>query len=101
MWPTTPFVLVSVACFSSSPNIKARILRIPIFREHIQNYEQKTGLPAKTVRMSLLWLWGTLLISMILIRKAWIIGLLLFIGICVTLYIRKIARAKNYQSTES
>lgn len=92
MWPTTPFVLVSVACFSSAPHIKAQILRVPIFREHIENYERKTGLPKKTVQTSLIWLWGTLLISMILIREFWIIALLMLVGVCVTLYLRKISR---------
>jgi len=92
MWPTTPFVLVSVACFSSAPQIKAQVLKIPIFREHIENYERKTGLPRKTVRMSLIWLWGTLLISMILIREFWIIALLMLVGVCVTLYLHKISR---------
>ena len=95
MWPTTPFVLVSVACFSSAPQIKAQVLKIPIFREHIENYERKTGLPRKTVRMSLIWLWGTLLISIVLIRNVWFIVLLVLVGVCVTLYLRKIARVES------
>jgi len=100
MWPTTPFVLVSVACFTSSPKIKAQVLRVPIFREHIENFERKTGLPQRTVQKSLIWLWGTLLISMVVIRKVWIIGLLILIGVCVTLYLRSISRAKNDPSAE-
>ena len=100
MWPTTPFVLVSVACFTSSPKIKAQVLRIPIFREHIENFERKTGLPQRTVQKSLIWLWGMLLISMVVIRKVWIIGLLILIGVCVTLYLRSISRAKNDPSAE-
>lgn len=49
VWPTTPFVLLSVACFSSSPRIKAWILRNKFFREHVENYENRTGLRKKTV----------------------------------------------------
>ena len=100
VWPTTPFVLVSIACFSSSPQIKAQILRVPIFREHIENFERKTGLPQKTVRKSLIWLWGTLFISMVVIRDIWIIALLILIGVCVTLYLSSISRAKNDQSAD-
>jgi len=100
MWPTTPFVLVSAACFSSTPKIKAQILKIPVFREHIVNYERRTGLPQKTVRASLIWLWGTLLISMIVIRDVWIITLLLIVEVCVTLHIRSMARPKENKNTE-
>ncbi|NLM74860.1 MAG: DUF454 domain-containing protein, partial [Clostridiaceae bacterium] len=32
VWPTTPFVLLSVACFSSAPRIKARIMKVSFFR---------------------------------------------------------------------
>lgn len=101
LWPTTPFILVSVACFSSSPHIKARILKIPFFNKHIENYEERTGLPQKTVRISLIWLWGMLLISMIIIRKLWIIALLILIGVSVTLHIRSIAKAKGKKKTEA
>ena len=94
LWPTTPFVLVSAACFSSTPQIKAQILRIPVFREHIENYEKRTGLPRKTVRISLTWLWSTLFVSMILIQKVWIIAFLFIVGLCVTLHILSIAKAK-------
>lgn len=95
VWPTTPFVLASVACFSSSPRIKARIMKLPFFREHIENYEHRTGLAPKTVRISLAWLWGMLLLSMALIQTAWISILLLLIGAAVTSHILWMARARN------
>jgi len=101
VWPTTPFVLVSVACFSSTPHIKARILKIPVFREHIENYERRTGLPRKTVRTSLIWLWGTLLISMVLIREVWIIAFLILVGVSVTLHILAIAKPKHQNKADA
>ncbi len=101
VWPTTPFVLVSVACFSSTPHIKAQILRIPIFREHIENYERRTGLPKKTVWISLIWLWGALFVSMIIIRRFWIIALLILVGVSVTLHILKIAKPKHQDQAET
>ena len=48
IWPTTPFVLISVACFSSSPNMRKTILRFPFFKEHIENYSNKKGLSKKS-----------------------------------------------------
>jgi len=47
IWPTTPFVLVSIACLSSSSKAKDGILRIPFFREHFENYEKRRGLSKK------------------------------------------------------
>lgn len=94
VWPTTPFVLVSVACFSSAPQIKAQIMKIPLFREHIENHEKRNGLPQKTVMKSLIWLWVSLFISITLTHKVWLIMLLAVIGVCVSLYIVSISKAK-------
>lgn len=94
VWPTTPFVLAAVACFSSSPRIRAQIMRISFFREHIENYEKRTGLSHKTLWISLCWLWGMMLLSMILIHTLWITLLLLLIGVAVTSHILLMARAK-------
>jgi uncharacterized membrane protein YbaN (DUF454 family) len=101
VWPTTPFVLLSIACFSSAPRIKARIMKIPLFREHIENYEHRTGLSRKTVFCSLIWLWGMLLLSMALIRTIWVILLLLVVGIAVTSHILWMARASNRKKPET
>ena len=95
VWPTTPFVLVSVACFSSSPQIKARILKISYFREHIENYEFRNGLSRKTVWLSVVWLWGMLVISMVLIRSLWIALFLFLVGTSVTIHILYMSIAKD------
>lgn len=95
LWPTTPFVLVSVACFSSAPHIKAKIMKISFFREHIENYEHRTGLSRKTFWLSMGWLWGMLLLSMVLIRTFWISILLFLVGAAVTSHILWMAGAKG------
>lgn len=95
VWPTTPFVLVSVACFSSAPHIKAQIMKISFFREHIENYESRTGLSRKTVWISMSWLWGMLLLSMVLLKTSWISCLLFLVGAAVTSHILWMARAKD------
>lgn len=94
IWPTTPFILVSAACFSSSPRIKARVMKITFFREHIENYEKREGLSRKTVLISLSWLWSMLILSMLLVQLLWLACLLSIIGIAVSLHIIFMAKAK-------
>ena len=101
VWPTTPFVLVSVACFSSTPKIKARIIKLPLFREHIENYEHRTGLSRKTVCYSMIWLWGMLILSMAIIRTFWIITLLLIVGVAVTIHILWMAKASSRKKAKT
>jgi uncharacterized membrane protein YbaN (DUF454 family) len=93
--PTTPFVLLSVTCFSSAPHIKARILKIPFFREHIENYEHRTGLSRKAVCHSMIGLWGMLIISIAIIRTLWIIILLILVGAAVTSHILFMAKSNS------
>ena len=101
VWPTTPFVLVSMACFSSSPHMRARIMKIPFFREHMENYRCRAGLTRKTVYLSLGWLWGMLLLSMVLLETLWLTLLLFFIGIAVTVHILCMAKAKDRKTGET
>lgn len=95
VWPTTPFVLVSVACFSSSPRIKARIMRISFFREHIDNYAHRNGLSRKTFWLSMVWLWGMLLLSILLMRAAWSTVLLSLVGLAVSCHIIWMAKGRK------
>lgn len=91
--PTTPFVLAAAACFSCSPRIKARVMNIPFFREHIENYEKRTGLSNKTLIISLSYLWGMLLLSMFLAKIFWLTVFLSIVGVCVTIHILMISKA--------
>lgn len=99
IWPTTPFVLASAACFSCSPRLKAKIMKIPFFKEHIINYEQGTGLSRKTVVVSLVYLWSMLLLSMVLVRKPWFFLLLTTVGAAVTTHILQMAIAGHRESS--
>ncbi len=101
VWPTTPFVLVSAACFTSNPRIKGKIMTIPFFKEHIENYEGRTGLSKKAVAISLIWLWGMLLLSMMLIRNVWVAALLFFIGNAVTVHIVVMSKPKVMEKEET
>lgn len=95
VWPTTPFVLLAAGCFSVSPTLKARLMRLPFFREHIENYENKTGLTRRTLTVSLVWLWGMLLLSVFLVSKPWLIVLLLCVGAAVTGHLLWMSKARG------
>ncbi len=96
--PTTPFWLASAACLTGSPKLRAKVMRIPIFREYVENYQNRRGLPRKIVVKSLSFLWLMLILSMILVQKAWLTLLLIGIGIAVTIHILTMARPKEKQA---
>lgn len=107
--PTTPFVLGAVGCLSGTPRLRNRIIKIPVIREYIENYKNKKGLPVKTVVSSLVFLWGMMLISIIVVNKPWLTVLLALIGIAVSVHIvwisglgrtRDIDSAKNLGKTK-
>lgn len=98
IWPTTPFVLASFACFSASFKHRARILRISFFRAYIENYEHGKGLSKRTFWISLIWLWGMLVLSMIITRTLWLTLLLTFIGLAVTIHIIWVSKARKKSS---
>lgn len=86
--PTTPFILLSAGCFSiSSPRLSAMLIKNKYFGGYIENYRYNTGVPRKTKIRAILFLWIGLLISMMLIKKTLMIGILSFIGICVTIHL--------------
>ncbi len=95
VWPTTPFVLAAAGCFVSTPKLHACVMKIPFVNEYIRNYEDKKGLPGKTVAISLIFLWTMLLISAFHIRTAWIICCLALVGIAVTAHILSIAKPRK------
>lgn len=93
--PTTPFVLAGAACLTGTPKLRAKILRISFFRSYIENYQKRQGLPRKVVVRSLVYLWGMLVLSMVLVGKPWVVVLEVTVGICVTLHILHMAKPKE------
>ena len=95
VWPTTPFVLISFACFSGTPTLRARIMKIGFFKEHIENYKLRTGLSRKTVMISLAYLWGMLLLSICFVQSLYLLFLMVCIGMAVTIHILCMSRSKE------
>ena len=95
IWPTTPFVLLAVACFSVNPILKAKLMKVDFIKEHSVNYKKRTGLTKKTVIISLCFLWVSMGISMMVTQAGWLTLLLALIGIAVTIHILCMAKAKR------
>lgn len=86
--PTTPFVLVAAACFSgSSPKWNAFLLKSPYFGSYIENWRHKTGVPLAIKRRAVGFLWAVLLLSMVLVRRPLVIGILLLVGCAVSTHL--------------
>lgn len=92
--PTTPFVLLSAYFLSCNPKALARALKIPFFKEHYENYKDRRGISRKTLIKSLTYLWLSMIVSMIIVKKLWLVFLLTFIGICVTIHLVYMSRAR-------
>ena len=92
VFPTTPFVLLAVGCFSATPGIQRKILKIPFVREYYKSYTEKRGLSILTVCISLLFLWSMLILSAVLVRRLWVLAVLALVGMAVTIHILFISR---------
>lgn len=95
IWPTTPFVLLGVACFSSTPRIKLWIMKNRFFKEHINNYEKRNGLSLKIFLTSIIWLWSMLILSIILVWKMNYTILFVLIGLFVTIHLIIMSKPRN------
>lgn len=93
--PTTPFILLSIACFSSTPKIKNKLLKIKFIHEYYNSYHFGQGLKKKTVIKSLVFLWCALGVSGFISQKLWIGLILLLVGLAVTWHILYIAKRRS------
>lgn len=94
--PTTPFVLLAASCFAaSSPRLYARLIRNRHFGPFIENYRHGGGVPKKRKREAIFFLWGTLCVSAALFRQPLVWGILLLVGIGVTLHLLLVKTAED------
>lgn len=89
--PTTPLVLLAALCFSgSNEKLYQALLKSKYFGSYIDNYKNKTGVPIEVKRRAILFLWVGLGVSMFLTRDIKIIGILMIVGIGVTIHIGRL-----------
>lgn len=95
MLPTTPFLLLSAACYARSSGRFYRWLTTNrLFGKYIRDYREKRGVPKRVKILSLTFLWITILISVFLINKTVVFILLPLIAAAVTVHILRIRNCK-------
>lgn len=98
--PTTPFFLLAIGCFSSTPKIRNKLLKIKFINEYYNSYHNGQGLKKITVIKSMVLLWGTLIVSMIISQKLIVGVILTLIGTAVTIHILYISKPKKEKNDE-
>jgi hypothetical protein len=87
--PTTPFVLLSAACFiRSSRRFYIRLIANPLFGPLVENYLTYRAVPLRTKMTAILMLWVLILISLVLFAEVlWLRILLICIALGVTTHL--------------
>ena len=94
--PTTPFLLLAAACYArSSQKFYNYLLNNKWFGSYIKNYQEGKGIPLKTKIFTILLLWISIIISIILINIYWVALLLPLIALVVTIHVLTIKTYKK------
>jgi len=90
--PTTPFLLLSAACYiRGSKKFYNWLIKNKWFGEYIKNYQAGKGVPLNVKIISLIILWITIIFSTIVIVSYFLIRIILIIiAIGVTIHIMAI-----------
>jgi uncharacterized membrane protein YbaN (DUF454 family) len=96
--PTTPFLLISAACFlRSSQRMHNWLLDNRWFGEYIKNYQEGRGIPYKTKIVTLVFLWAAILYSAFIALDEILIGqvALLIIAFGVSIHLIRLPNLKK------
>ena len=90
--PTTPFLLLTAACYCrSSERLYNWLMNNKWFGEYIKNYREGNGIPLKTKILALTFLWVTISISALLFVQILIVQVvLLVVAIAVSIHILRL-----------
>jgi hypothetical protein len=78
--PTTPFLLLTAACYArSSKRFHSWLLNNKWFGQYISNYQKGEGIPLKVKILAIFFLWITILIASYFFIESYLIELLLFV----------------------
>jgi uncharacterized membrane protein YbaN (DUF454 family) len=87
--PTTPFLLLSAACFArSSPRLLRWLMNNRLFGRYLRNYCEKKGIPVRVKVYTLVLLWIVIGGSAFLaIDRWWLRIVLLIVAVGVTVHV--------------
>ncbi len=99
--PTTPFLLLTAACYArSSKRFYEWLINNKLFGKYIKNYRENNGIPLKGKILAISLLWTTIIFSTLFFINEFFISLfLVIIASFVTIYLIKIKtfKQKNIQ----
>ena len=95
--PTTPFLLLSAACYArSSERFYNWLMNNKLFGNYIKNYNEGKGIPVRFKFFTISLLWITILISIYyFIVNFWVEIILIIIALGVTIHILAIKTLKQ------
>jgi uncharacterized membrane protein YbaN (DUF454 family) len=94
--PTTPFLLLTAICYArASQKAYTWLIHNRWFGTYIKNYQDGNGIPLKVKIYTILFLWITIIISIITLRVYLITVLLITIAILVTMHLLIIKTMKK------
>lgn len=86
--PTTPLVLLAAWCFSkSSERFHSWLLNHKFFGPIVKDWQSSDGIPRRSRNRAILFMWAGMSISVFLVWRFWATIGLVFIGICVSIYL--------------
>lgn len=86
--PTTPFLLLASFCYlRSSKRMYEWLMHHKIFGAYLYSYLKYKAIPKKTKLRALLFLWSTLIVSMVIVSSTHISIFLVAVGIGVTIHL--------------
>ncbi|NMA37308.1 MAG: DUF454 domain-containing protein [Papillibacter sp.] len=86
--PTTPFLLIAAYCYlRSSMRLYNKLINHRLIGKYIYCYLTYRAVPRKSKIGSIILLWTALIVSMLLIRKLFVVLLLVAIGAGVTVHL--------------
>ncbi|ETX11328.1 hypothetical protein MUS1_11050 [Marinomonas ushuaiensis DSM 15871] len=86
--PTTPLVLLAAWCFSkSSARFHAWLLNHKFFGPIVKDWQSSDGIPRRSRNRAILFMWAGMAISTFLVWRFWATIGLVFIGVCVSIYL--------------
>lgn len=95
--PTTPLLLLAVACYCrSSERLYTWLINNRWFGEYIRNYREGKGIPLKTKVLAVTVLWATISVSVVFLAPILLVQvLLLAIAIAVSAHILRLPTHKK------
>jgi uncharacterized membrane protein YbaN (DUF454 family) len=95
--PTTPFLLLACALYAkSSERFHAWLLNQKVLGKYIRDYTERRGLPITSKVITLLFLWVTIVLSIVLATDNLIMRILLLIlAMAVSLHILSLKTLKG------